>query len=589
MTADQMSEVLRNIARLLELKGENTFKVRAYNTGAEIVENFPGDIVSKAAANELEGIKGLGDALQQKLHELATTGKLEFYDKLKAEFPEGIMELFDVQGLGPKKIVALHQQLGVGSIADLKRVCENGAAAKLPGFGEKTAQKLLEGIAFRQSHAHEFRQDQVAPIVAQMLAMLKEHPDVSRAEVAGSYRRAKETVHDLDFLVAAKTPAAVMNEFVGMPGVKQVLGHGETKSSVLLESGVQCDLRAVKNDEFAAALVYFTGSKEHNIVLRQRALERGWSLNEYGFTLSEGVAPSIKKQRGQAASDTLNEEADVYRFLDLDFIEPELRENTGEVAAAESGTLPKLVELSNLRGCFHNHTTASDGKATLREMAEAAHELGWQYLGIADHSQSSVIANGLDEKRLRAQIKEIRQLNEEFADKGLRLFAGSEVDILKDGSLDFDDGLLGELDYVVASVHNIFTLSEAEQTKRIIRAMENPHVTMLGHVTGRLLLERPAYAVNIPAIIKAAAETGTIIEINANPWRLDLDWRWWKVAVEKGVKCSINPDAHSTRGLQDVYYGVRIARKGWLTKRDVVNCLPLVKMEEALRTKRERR
>ncbi len=588
MIADQMSDVLRNIARLLELKEENTFKVRAYNTGAEIVENFPGDIVSKAVANELEGIKGLGDALQQKLHELATTGKLEYYDKLKAEFPEGIMELFEVQGLGPKKIALLHQQLGVGSIADLKRVCQSGAAAKLAGFGEKTVQKLLEGIAFRESHAHEFRQDQVAPVVARVLSMLKEHPDVSRAEVAGSYRRGKETVHDLDFLVAAKSPATVMDEFVGMSGVKQVLGQGETKSSVLLESGVQCDLRAVKNDEFACALVYFTGSKEHNIVLRQRALDRGWSLNEYGFTRVGGVSPSNKQEGGRDALDTLNDEADVYRFLGLDFIEPELRENTGEIEAAESGKLPKLVELSNLRGCFHNHTTASDGKATLREMAEAAHELGWQYLGIADHSKSSVIANGLDEKSLLAQITEIRQLNEEYADKGLRLFAGSEVDILKDGSIDFDDGLLGELDYVVASVHNIFTLSEAEQTKRIIRAMENPHVTMLGHVTGRLLLERPAYAVNISAIIDAAAETGTIIEINANPWRLDLDWRWWKLAVEKGVKCSINPDAHSTRGLQDVFYGVRIARKGWLTKADAVNCLPLVEIAEVLRMKRKR-
>jgi DNA polymerase (family 10) len=263
-----------------------------------------------------------------------------------------------------------------------------------------------------------------------------------------------------------------------------------------------------------------------------------------------------------------------------------MRENTGEIEAAESGRLPKLVELANLRGCFHNHTTASDGSATLREMADAAHELGWQYLGIADHSKSSVIANGLDGKRLRAQIREIRKLNGEFEHDGFRIFAGSEVDILRDGSLDFDDDLLAELDYVVASVHSIFTLSEAEQTKRIIRAIENPNVTMLGHVTGRLLLERPAYAVNIPAIIEAAAGTGTIIELNANPWRLDLDWRWWKLAKEKGVKCSINPDAHSTRGLQDVFYGTRIARKGWLTRSDVVNCLPLGRIEAALAAKR---
>ena len=580
MNAEQMAGVLRDIARLLELKGENVFKVRAYNTGAEIVETFSGDIVSLAKENQLDGIKGLGEALRDKLHEMATTGKLEFYDKLRAEFPAGIMELFEVQGLGPKKILALHKELGVGSLADLKRVCEDGSAAKLSGFGEKTTKKLLESISFRESHAHEFRMEQVAPVVAQVLALLREHPDVSRAEVAGSYRRGKETVHDLDFLVATKNPKPVMDEFVQMPGVKQVLGHGETKSSIVLESGVQCDLRAVKNSEFACALVYFTGSKEHNIVLRSRALERGWSLNEYAFTPTEKSA--------HKKSPDCNDESDVYRVLGLDRIEPEMRENTGEVEAAESGTLPKLIEISNLRGCFHNHTTASDGSASLREMADAAHELGWQYLGIADHSKSSFVANGLDEKRLRAQIKEIAKLNEEFADEGFRIFAGSEVDILKDGTLDFDDDLLAELDYVVASVHNIFTLSEAEQTKRIVRAIENPHVTMLGHVTGRLLLERPAYAVNIPAIIDAAAETGTIIELNASPWRLDLDWRWWKHAKEKGVKCSINPDAHSTRGLQDVFFGTRIARKGWLTKKDVINTLPLGKVEDVLSEKLQR-
>ena len=581
MTADQMADVLRNIARLLELKGENPFKIRAYSTGAEVVENFSGDIVAKAAANELGGIKGIGDALQQKLHELATTGKLEFYEKLVAEFGPSIIELFDVQGLGGKKIKALHEQLGVRSLADLRRVCEDGSAAKLAGFGEKTAAKLLQSISFRESHAEEFRQEQVAPVVMRILDMLRDHPDVSRAESAGSYRRGKETVHDLDFLVASKYPESVLGDFVKMPGVTQVLGHGDTKASVVLDSGVQCDLRVVKNEEFAFALVYFTGSKEHNIVLRSRALDHGWSLNEYAFT------PTGKGK--QMPPPVCMEEADVYRALGLDFIPPEMRESTGEVEAAEKGQLPRLLELGNLRGCFHNHTTASDGSASLREMAETAHDLGWQYLGIADHSKSSFQANGLNEDRLRAQIAEIKQLNKEFADEGFRIFAGSEVDILKDGSLDFPDDLMAELDYVVASVHNVFTLSEAEMTKRIIRAMENPYVTMLGHVTGRLLLQRPSYAVNIPAVIDAAAETGTIIEINASPWRLDMDWRWWKLAKEKGVKTSINPDAHSTRGLQDVFYGVRIARKGWLTKEDVVNCLPLGKVESVLAAKREKR
>ncbi len=581
MTASDAAKIFERIALLMEMKGENPFKVRAYRTGVEIIETFPGDIMARAAANDLDGIKGLGEALRDKLHEMATTGRLEFYEKLLDGLPESFFELFDVQGLGPKKVKALHDAFGVVSVADLRRVCESGEAAKLAGFGGKTVEKLLQSIAFRESHAHEFRQEQVASVVAQVLGLLREHPDASQSSVAGSYRRGKETVHDLDFLVATKNPASVMVEFVQMPGVKQVLGHGETKSSVLLDNGVQCDLRAVKNEEFASALVYFTGSKEHNIVMRSRALERGWSLNEYGFSR----VPSKKDGLGEDAPVTMNTESDIYRFLDLDFIEPELRENTGEIEAAESGKLPKLVELANLRGCFHNHTVASDGTATLREMADAAQGLGWQYLGIADHSKSSVIANGLDEKRLRMQIKEIREMNLQLAAEGFRIFAGSEVDILKDGSLDFDDELLAELDYVVASVHNIFTLSEAEQTQRIIRAIQNPHVTMLGHVTGRLLLERPSYAVNIPAIIDVAAATGTIIELNANPWRLDLDWRWWKLAKEKGVKCSINPDAHSTRGLQDVFFGARIARKGWLTRQDVVNCLPLGKIEEVLKAK----
>ncbi len=578
MTAEQMADVLRNIAQLLELKGENPFKIRAYNTGADTVENFSGDIVAKAQANELAGIKGIGDALQQKLHELASTGRLEFYERLKAEFSDTILDLFHISGLGGKKIKVLFDQLGVKSVADLKRVCEDGTAATLSGFGQKTVDKILQAIAFRENHATEFRQQQVAPVAIRVLNMLREHPDVSRAEVAGSYRRGKETVHDLDFLATTKYPKEVLQEFVSMPEVTQVLGHGDTKASVLLASGLQCDLRVISNEEFACALVYFTGSKEHNIVLRSRALDRGWSLNEYAFKPLEGNTAPPPICMG---------EHDVYRVLGLDFIPPELRESTGEVQAAEAGTLPRLVELDNLRGVFHNHTTWSDGDHTLEQMADAAHELGLQYLGIADHSKSSFQANGLNADRLRQQIKEIRELNAKY-DGEFKIFAGSEVDILKDGSLDFPDDVLAELDYVVASVHNVFTLPEAEMTQRIIRAIENPYVTMLGHVTGRLLLERPPYAVNIPAIIDAAARTGTIIEINASPWRLDMDWRWWKLAKEKGVKTSINPDAHHTSSLQNVFYGIRVARKGWLTKHDVVNCLPLGKIEEVLAAKRTR-
>ena len=345
-----------------------------------------------------------------------------------------------------------------------------------------------------------------------------------------------------------------------------------------VEHGIQCDLRAVSSAEFPFALAYFTGSKEHNVAIRGRALTQGLSLNEYGFTATKaGVElPEV------------HEERDIHRALGLDYIEPELRENTGEIDAAEDGKLPHLIELENLRGVFHNHTTASDGKATLREMAEAAQELGMQYLGIADHSKSSFQANGLDEKRLLAQLDEIRELNAEF-DGHFRIFAGSEVDILKDGSLDFPDEILAQLDYAVASVHNVFNLPEAEMTRRIMKAIENPHITMIGHLTGRLLLQRPEYAVDVPTILDAAAETGTIIELNASSWRLDLDWRWWKLAKEKGVKCSINPDAHSIHGLKDVIFGIRTARKGWLRREDVINCLPLGEVEKALGMKQSSR
>ena len=578
-TRETLIDALEQIATLLELKSENPFKIRAYRTGAETVRTYPGDFLELARRNQMEGIKGIGDALRDKLHTLASTGTLPFLENLKSEFPATIFELFDVSGLGAKKVAALYAELGVGSIPELQQACESGEAAKLAGFGTRTATKLLEAIKSRAAFADRFRVDQVAPAAREILEYLRNHPDTSRAEVAGSFRRGQEIVGDLDFLVATKNPVAVMKAFTLPPWVESVIASGPAKTSVRLHSGVQCDLRAVTNAEFPFALAYFTGSKEHNIQLRSRALKLGWTLNEYRFAPTGADSPEVPEE--------IYDEAEIHRALGLEFIDPALREGAGEIEAAEAGTLPRLVEMENLRGTFHNHTTASDGHATLREMAEAAMELGLEYLGIADHSKSSFQANGLNETRLRAQIEQIRALNAEYA-PDFRLFAGSEVDILKDGSLDFPDELLAELDYVVASVHNVFNLPEAEMSARIIRAVENPHVTMLGHVTGRLLLKRGSYAVNIPAILEACAATGTIIELNASPARLDMDWRWWRMAKEKGIKCSINPDAHSTYGLQDLWYGLRSARKGWLTRQDVFNCLPLGGVEAALTARRAR-
>ncbi|MEO7100365.1 MAG: DNA polymerase/3'-5' exonuclease PolX [Luteolibacter sp.] len=577
MTRENLAEVLDEIALLLELNDENPFKIRAYRQGADTVRSFEGEIVELAAKNELKGIKGIGEALREKLHELASTGRLEFYEKLRLEFPAGLFELFDLQGLGPKKVKALYEALGISSVADLKTACDEGKVAGLPGFGAKTQVKILEAIALRADFADTFLLGGISPLVEEILELLRMHPEISRVTVAGSFRRAKETVHDLDFVVATKEPKLVCEDFTTLPHVESVIVCGETKASVRLKNGQQCDLRAVSNAQFPFALQYFTGSKEHNVAIRGLALKQGLSLNEYGFTAmnEKAVIPEV------------NEEVDIYRALGLDFIQPELRENRGEIEAAADHTLPRLVELAQLRGTFHNHTTASDGIHTLEAMADEAMELGLQYLGIADHSKSSFQANGLNETRLLEQVKTIAKLNADY--ENFRLFAGTEVDILKDGSLDFSDEILAKLDYCVASVHASFTLSEEEMTRRICRAMENEHVTMLGHVTGRLLLKREPYAVNHAMIIDCAAETRTIIELNCSPMRLDMDWRWWKRARDKGVLCSINPDAHSTMGLHHLGLGIRLARKGWLRKQDVFNTRPVDVVEQFLKTPKGKR
>lgn len=565
MNKDQIIEVLENIGRLLELKGENAFKVRAYVNGARALESMSEDLAVVVEEGRLGKVDGIGKALEEKITTLCRDGRLDYYHELRAEFPADIFTLFDLRGIGAKKIKVLFDRLGVSSISSLQRACEDGSVAGLEGFGEKSAENFLKAIADRKKSAGVFTMRDVEGVARRLLDDFRSHPEVLLAEIAGSYRRGKETLHDLDLIVASASPEIVSEDFVGHELVESVLAQGATKSSVQLAGGLQCDLRVVSNAEYPFALNYFTGSKEHNVRMRNRALERGWSLNEYRF--SEAKGRTLKE-----AIPEVREETDIYRALGLEFVPPELREDRGEFEAAEAGTLPKLIEWPNLRGTFHNHTTASDGRSSLEQMANAARELGLEYLGIADHSKASVQANGLNAKRLAEQGKEIDALNAGYGE-GFRIFKGVECDILKDGSLDFPDEVLDTLDYVVASIHGSLQLDEATMTKRIIRAISNPRVTMLGHLTGRLLTMRDPYAVNVPAVIDAAAETGTIIELNCNPRRLDMDWRWWPLAKEKGVRCAINPDAHSTQGLQDLVFGVRVARKGWLTRKDVVNCL----------------
>ena len=585
MDKAKIAEVLEQIATLLELKGENPFKIRAYTNAGRSVETFGGNLADLQNIETLEKIPGIGKAIAAKIKELAETGSLKFYDELRAEFPAGILELFSLPGLGAKKIKALYEQLQVSSIAQLQAACDADQVANLPGFGKTTQTKLCQAIAGRAKHAGIFQLGQIASEAETLQNDLRGHSDALQVCIAGSYRRRKETVRDLDFIVATKAPDEMTKMFVGHALVESVIAQGATKSSVRLRSGIQCDLRVVAPAEYPFALNYFTGSKEHNIEMRNRALKRGWTLNEYRLA-PVPVEPESRKKKASAQIPEVREEAELYRALDLDFVPPELRENCGEFEAATTGRLPRLIESGNLRGTFHCHTTASDGHNSLEEMAEAAQELGLQYLGIADHSRSSIQAHGLDDARLRAQGAAIRTLNADF--DGFHLFAGVECDILRNGALDFPDETLSQLDYVVASVHSAFNLTETEMTDRIIRAISNPYVTMLGHPTGRLLLKRQPYAVDIPAIIEAAAETGTWIEINAAPKRLDLDWRWWPLAKEKGVKCVINPDAHRTERLQELWFGVGVARKGWLTKSDVMNCLPLGKIEVELRRKREK-
>jgi len=583
MTKAQIAEVLSEIATLLELKDENPFKIRAYANAARSIETWGGNLADLQDEVALAKIPGVGKAIAAKIKELAATGSLKYVEELRAEFPAAILELFSIPGLGAKKIKALYEQLKISSIEQLREACASGRVAKLPGFGETTQEKLCQAIEQRAKQAGSFGFGQIASEAEALRAELAAQPDALHVDLAGSYRRRREIVRDVDLVVATKKPETITQFFIKHPLVESLIAQGSTKTSVRLRSGIQCDLRVISLAEYPFALNYFTGSKEHNIEMRSRALQHGWTLNEYRLAPAP-PDPAAPKKRSTIKIPRVRDEAELYRALDLDFIPPELRENCGEFEAAEKHSLPRLIEKENLRGTFHCHTVASDGHNTLEEMAQAAQELGLAYLGIAEHSRSSIQAHGLDQAKLCAQVAAIRKLNTKFS--RFHLFAGVECDILRDGSLDFEDDVLSELDFAVASIHSVFNLSEAEMTRRMIRAMENPFITMLGHPTGRLLLKREPYVIDVPALLDAAAATGTWIELNAAAKRLDLDWRWWPLAKQKGVKCVINPDAHRTERLQDLWLGVGIARKGWLTKSDVMNCLPLGKIKAALARKR---
>ena len=560
-------EILDEMGTLLELKGANPFKARAYHNASRVVEGITDDIASLVEAGGLREVRGIGESITGVITDLVQKGKSKEYETLRKSFPEGLIEMLGIQGLGPKRIKILFDKLKIKSIGQLEKAAKENKLADVQGFGKKSQENILKGIAALRSRSAKSLYPLAAEAAARVFDALMQHGGVTRGEIGGSLRRRKEVIGDIDIVISAKESQRpkLMKAFVGHPDVQNIVAHGDTKSSVVLNAGINCDLRIVSDEEYPFALNYFTGSKEHNIKMRSRAREYGWSLNEYGFSeLGEA------EKRGKAKRIVrCRDERDLYKALDLAYVPAELRENMGEMEAAEQGTLPSLIEANDIHGTFHCHTTYSDGVHSLEQMVSGARDLGWEYLGIADHSKVAAYAGGLSEERVRDQRREIDALNGTL--KNFRVLRGTECDILPNGDLDWPDKVLAEFEFVVASIHSSFNLSQAEMTGRIVKAMKNKYVTMLGHPTGRLLLSRDGYQVDLIKIIDVAADYGKAIEINAHPKRLDLDWRFCKYAKEKGVMISINPDAHNVEGLRDVYFGVGVARKGWLEQKDVLN------------------
>jgi len=557
MTREALVRILRETAALLELEGANVFRVRAYENAARTFEGLAEEPQELLEQGRLAELAGVGPGLVQSVAEVVHTGRLTLHDELRSKYPPGVLDLFRVAGLGPKRIRLLHQELGVGSPADLERACRAGRVAELAGFGAKSQEKILDSLAHLGKYSERHLLSTARPLAAAMLAHLRAHRAVIRTEVAGSLRRWRETIGDLDFVAAvdAADREAVSEHFGAEPGAQAIESRGETKVQVRLGGGMLADLRMVNDDEFAAALHHFTGSKEHNVALRTRARREGITINEYGlFRGEERLA--------------VGDERELFRRLGLHWIPPEMREGLDEIELAAKGELPRLVELGDLRGTLHVHTTWSDGTASLEEMARAAGRLGWEFLGIADHSQSAAYAGGLTPVRVREQWAAIDEWN--ARGESPRLFKGSEVDVLADGALDFDDELLLGFDFVVASIHSRFKLPRAEQTARLVRALEHPCVTFLGHPTGRLLLAREGYEIDLDAVLDAAEANGVVVEVNASPHRLDLDWRFLHGWLRRGCRTSIHPDAHSPQGLADVEYGVGVARKAGARAEDIL-------------------
>jgi len=584
MNKNEVATLLEDIATLLSLKeGSSVFEVRAYENAARTINALDGDIEEMVQQGQLKGLPGIGPTLLKRIEEAVTTGHITFYDELRASTPPVKLEMMRIPGLGPKKINAIYDNLHVTSIAELEQACKEDRVAHLPGFGKKTQENILKGIAHLAQHSERYLYPIAEQEAEQIRSALATLPQIVHLQIAGSLRRRRETVKDIDMVASVADDAdsearrAIMDFFVSQPSVQAITNKGETKSSVILRSTIAMDLRVVNDSQFPYTLHHFTGSKEHHIPLRRRALGMNITINDYGI---------FKIVNGQEELIPCHTEADIYAALGLDYIEPELREDMGEIEAAATHSLPVLLEERDLRGVLHAHSTWSDGQATIRAMAEACIARGYSYLGITDHSKVAAYANGLSEERLRKQGEEIDRLNEEFAGR-FRILKGTECDILRDGTLDYNDEVLASLDFVVASIHSNFNLSREEQTERMLRAIANPYVDIIGHPTGRILLGRAGYELDMDAVIEAAVAHNVCIEVNAHPSRLDIDWRYLHHARDKGMKTSINPDAHSTTGIDDMRYGVGVARKGWIRASDVLNAMPIDELLAYLRARRQ--
>jgi DNA polymerase (family 10) len=579
MKAPEAAGVLSEISMLLEVVGGDPFRARAYATAARRIEASGADLEQLAAEGRLTSLPGVGGGIAEVIRELVETGRSSLYDRLAADTPIGLYDLMRIKGLGPKRIRTLYADLGIDSLDKLEAAALAGRLATLPGIGPGTEKKIIESIAFARAARGRRRLFAALEVAERLLEWLHTLDGVSRAEIAGEVRRDLEVVDSVDLVAAAKNPADILAAFRALSGAAASGPADPERAEIQFSDGLKARLFCVPAARFAAALVHATGSAEHVAQLAARAGEMGMRLAPDGLW------------RGAKRVAT-RDEAALYRALDLPFIEPELREGWGEIEAAAAGELPELIEVGDLRGTFHCHTTYSDGRASVAEMGEAAKERGWRYLGIADHSQSAGYAGGLTPMRVRAQWAEIDGWNREHGGRGkkrFRLFKGVESDILTDGSLDYPDDVLAGFDYVVGSVHSAFNLGEKEMTRRLVRAVSNPRLTMLGHATGRLLLRRNSYEVDVRAVIDAAAEHGVAVEINADPARLDVDWHHARYAAQKGVLVPINPDAHSTGSLDHVQWGVRVARKGWLGPRNVLNAFELEEVEEYLAKRKQGR